>query len=367
MEQRLVSINIVSFNGARYLKKCLESVRNQTYKNIEVNILDNDSQDDTLAIIKEVSKKINLPTTHYKLQTNVGFAKGHNILITKSSGAYMVMLNQDAWLDKNYVAIALEIFNRDATIAALQPKIYRYNFQTQSVVTKEGKRVLDTTGLVMLKNRRVIARGQGQVDEGQFEKEEEVFGADGAAPIFRRAALEDIKLPIPYSERSEKQGSATAGSYTLYPIPSCEYFDEDFFMYKEDVDLSWRLRLYGWKIFYTPSLIAYHERGSGESASTNYLDIIQERKHISRLAKSLSWRNQRLMQVKNEMFWAYVRNLPQILIKEIASFFYILFFEPYALSSIKEFFALLPRALKKRFLIMAHRKITARQFSQWLQ
>lgn len=262
------------------------------------------------------------------------------------------MLNQDGWLDKDYVKNALDVFKKDDKIAALQPKIYRYDFEKGEVVKKDGKPIIDATGLVMFKNRRIIARGQGQKDEGQFDQQEQVFGVDGAAPIFRQKALEDIKLPIPS---------------TLNLKPSFEYFDEDFFMYKEDVDLSWRLRLYGWEILYSPKLIAYHERGSGESAATDYLSILRERKHIGKLAKSLSWRNQRLMQIKNEIPSLYIRHLPYIFFKEIASLTYILLFERYALQSMKEFFVLIPNAWQKRKEIMAHKKAGHRKMAKWFQ
>lgn len=347
----LVSINIVTFNAKRYIEKCLESIANQTYKTLEVGILDNNSEDNTRELIAEALKTFSLKAKTYKLKTNMGFAKGQNILIQKSRGEYILMLNQDAWIDENYVKNALDVFQKNDKIAALQPKIYRYTAEKESVVKSEGKPIIDATGLIMLKNRRIIARGQGQKDEGQFDKEESIFGVDGAAPIFRRMALEDTKL-------SKNSKLKTENS---------EYLDEDFFMYKEDVDISWRLRLYGWEIHYSPKVIAYHERGSGDSAATNYVSILKERKHIGTLAKSLSWHNQRLMQVKNELLPLYIIHFPRIIVKEIASLIYILLFERYALQSIKAFFFLAPKAWRKRREIMAKRKAGYREMKQWFQ
>lgn len=344
----LVSINIVAFNAHSYLKKALTSALAQSYRHIEVYVLDNNSSDDTLALAKSFTdKRLHIVTS----KMNTGFAKGHNILIDESKGEYVLLLNQDAWLKDDYVKKALEIFEKDDKIAAIQPKLFRYDFAHHSVVERNGGYVLDTTGLLMLKNRRIIARGQGMPDEGQFDKQEEVFGADGAVPMYRRQALDDVKLALNSKERDS----------------SFEYFDEDFFMYKEDVDLSWRLRLAGWKIIYDPGVIAYHQRGSGESASTSYRDIVRERKNISALAKSLSWRNQRLMQVKNELPALYLRHLPFIAAKEIASFAYILLFERYALRSMKDFFALLPNALRKRRSIKARRIASASDMKPWFQ
>lgn len=339
----LVSINIVTFNAHIYLKKALESALGQTYSPIDIHLLDNNSSDDTVTIARSFKDE----RLHIHLRKeNTGFAKGHNILIKKSRGEFVVLLNQDAWLDPAFVARGVEIFKKNDKLGALQPKIFRYRFDENSIVTKEGKPVIDATGLVMLKNRRIIARGQGQTDTGQFDSAQEIFGADGAVPMYRRASLEDIAL--------------TLDMHT-------EYFDEDFFMYKEDVDLSWRLRLYGWKIVYSPALLAYHARGSGESASTNYLDILKERRNISALAKSLSWRNQRLMQLKNEFSALYVRHSVHILLKEISSFAYILLFERYALRAVKDFFRLAPRAYQKRRIIMAQRRVDAAHVSKWFQ
>ena len=364
----LVSINVVTFNAKPYIQTALKSIKAQTYPHIEVNILDNNSQDGTPEIIDTILNDLKLKAINYKLKANTGFAKGHNILIRKSRGEYVLLLNQDAWLDKEYVSRALEIFGQDDTIAAIQPKIYRYSFAAGAVVARDGKAVIDATGLAILKNRRVIARGQGQTDNGQFDNQEEVFGADGAVPIYRRMALEDVALPLsnPPSRGASADLRTSTNSQTHQGVLK-EYFDEDFFMYKEDVDLSWRLRLYGWNILYSPRVIAYHARGSGESASRKYSEIIQERRHISPLAKSLSWRNQRLMQIKDELPGLYVRHFPFILGKELASFLYILFFERYALRSMREFFTLLPNALRKRKIIMQHIAISRKQLTHWFQ
>ena len=184
-----------------------------------------------------------------------------------------MLLNQDAILTPNFLKEAIKILEKDKRIGALQPKVLKYDFQE-----KKPKNIFDTTGLLMLKNRRIINRGQGQKDKDQFNKQEEIFGADGAVPIYRRKTLENIKLPICADPRSYPHQSV-----------SYEYFDESFFAYKEDVDLAWRMRLYGWKIIYAPNVLAYHERGAGESASRKALDILKERRSISLFAKTISF------------------------------------------------------------------------------
>lgn len=382
MERPLVSIDLLMFKEEKEaLKKAIESVINQTYRPIELNVLDNNpgekGRGTLLKELKEILKGATPPLffQYSASQRNTGFAGGHNILIRQSKGAYICMLNSDAWLDNHFVANALEIFAEDEKIGAVQSKMFRYDFKKDRVVTKDDKALIDATGLLMLKNRRVIARGQGEKDEGQYdyppshkatadfrfsndsasphqENLKEIFGADGAAPVYLREALEDVKL----SKHS-----------TLNAERSFEYLDESFFAYKEDVDLAWRLRLYGWKTIYSPNLVSFHARGSGESAARSYLAIIKERRAIKSLAKELSWRNQRLMQVKNELCLLFLLHFPRIFLKEIASFFYILFFERYALRSMRDFFRLLPQAIAKRRIIMAHKRVGCKEMARWFE
>ena len=87
------------------------------------------------------------------------------------------------------------------------------------------------------RDRGAFDRGENELDVGQYELEEQVFGVSAAALVARREALESVRV---------------AG----------EYLDETFFMYKEDVDLSWRFRLAGWECWYVPSAVAYHARTS---------------------------------------------------------------------------------------------------------
>jgi GT2 family glycosyltransferase len=338
----LVSINLLSWNGEKYIRDCLGSVFNQTYPNLEIVIVDNGSTDKTVDYLKEIkTKKRDLKIIFNP--KNIGFAAGHNQLIRESKGEFILCLNQDVILDKNFIQGAIEIFNRDKKAAAVQGKLLRWQkglpiFENYS--DYQVSHIIDTTGLVVLKNRRIINRGQGEIDQGQFEKIEEIFGPDGAAPVYRRKALEDIKI-------------------------GNEYFDEDFFAYKEDVDLAWRLRLYGWKIFYQPKSVAFHDRTAGDSFAVSYINIIQERLKISKFGKYLAFKNQRLMQLKNEDYWLLIKHLPWFLPKEIASWFFVLIFERYTWRAIKDLFKKMPRAWQKRKVIMANKRIGTKEIERW--
>ena len=340
----LVSISLLTWNGEKYIKDCLNSVFNQTYSNLEILIRDNNSEDRTVQYIKDIKKR------HKNLKfflnpKNVGFAIGHNQTIKKSKGDFILCLNQDVVLNKDFILKAIKLFKKDKKTASVQGKLLRWqkglsisNDYSDYQITH----IIDTVGLLILKNRRIVNKGQGEIDEGQFENIEEIFGPDGATPIYRRKALEDVKI-------------------------NNEYFDEDFFAYKEDVDLAWRLRLYGWKSFYQPKSIAYHDRTAGDSFALSYINIIKERLKINKFGKYLAFKNQRLMQIKNEQIGSFIKYFPNFLIKEISSWGYVLLFERYTYKAIKDLLKLIPKVLKKRKIIMRKKRINSKEINRWFK
>ena len=331
--KKLVSINILTYNGEKLIGPCLKSVLKQTYANLEILIIDNGSKDGTIKKVKSQKSKAKI----IENEQNLGFSAGHNIGIRKSMGEYILCLNQDVVLDKDFVKYAVEAMEKNNRIAAVQGKLYKIKSQKLKV-----KSIIDTTGLVIFKNRRVVNRGQGTEDKGQYNKTEEIFGVDGAAPLYCRKALEDVKIDN-------------------------EYFDEDFFCYKEDVDLAWRMRLYGWKAIYEPKAIAYHLRGAGEKAVKNYVSVIQQRKNLSKFAKFYSFKNDRLMRIKNELPSLFFRDIFSILIKELGAWAYVLIFEHYTWKAIKELFRQMPNAWRKRKIIMENKKNNSKDIKKWIQ
>jgi len=131
--------------------------------------------------------------------------------------------------------------------------------------------------------------------------------------------------------------------------------------------LAWRLQLYGWKAWFEPKAVAWHARTAGDSAQTSYLGIIKERLKINRFGKFHSFKNQRLMQIKNEQPELLLKHLIRWLPKEIASWFYVLLFEHYTWKSIKELLKLAPRAWQKRKIIMAQKTINNKKIEKWFK
>lgn len=341
----LVSINLLSWNGKKYVDDCLSSVFNQTYPNLEVLVIDNGSKDGTIDCLKEINKKHKNLRIVFIYPKNVGFAVAHNHLIQESKGEFVICLNQDVILDKDFIKQGIETFQQNDKISTVQGKLLRWKKGLSTSSENVGyhiSHIIDTTGLIVLKNRRIINRGQGEIDQGQFEKAEEIFGADGAVPIYRKKALEDIKIEN-------------------------EYFDEDFFAYKEDVDLAWRMKLYGWKAIYQPKSIAWHDRTAGDSAAISYIRIIKERLKINKFAKYLAFKNQRLMQIKNEQIVPLIKHAPRFLLKEAISWAYVLILEKYTWKAIKDLFKQTPSAWRKRKIISAKKRVRNNKIEKWFK
>ncbi len=344
-----VSINLLLYKPGIYLKPCLESVLRQSYQDFELLIIDNNSGDGTVDDVKKTMTQAQnsgtaLPTWRLiENKENLGFAAGHNLGIRESRGKLVFLLNQDIILDVDFLKNIVDAFNQNEKIGAIQGKLLRLSVADEQLIKTD---IIDNAGLVILKNRRIIARGQGQTNGGVFDKSEEIFGVDGAAPIYRRVALEDLKICL-------------GGE--------CEYLDEDFFMYKEDVDLAWRLRLVGWQAYYAPTAIAWHARTAGDSAARNYFAIIRERLKIDKFAKYVAFKNQRLMQIKNEQPELLLKHFFWFLPKEVGSWVYVILFERYTWKAISDLFKQAPRAWQKRKIIMVRKRVSNKEMAGWFK
>lgn len=368
-----ITISLINYNGKKFVFAAIESAVNQNYPNLEIIIFDNNSTDGTRAEIErrlpeweEKRKKIKngfsgeaiKPQMIYiKNSDNTGFGRPHNQAIRQAKGEFILLLNYDAILTQDYIINALKPF-QDDKVGATQGKLLRYDFDKNELRKSEkdsSLNIIDTTGLRMFKNRRIVCIGQGEPDKGQFETEKEIFGADGAVPVYRAKALEDIKLPIlKHNPNSEKY--------------SYEYFDEDFFMYKEDVDLAWRLRLAGWKTVYAPQAVAYHGRGSGDSMAMSFIDIIRERRKINEMAKFLSSKHQRLMQIKNDFpSLLFFNHFFQFMSKEIGAWIYTAIFEGFALKAFKDIWRNAPIFLEKRKMVMSRKRVSVKDMERWFE
>lgn len=316
-----VTVSLVTYQGAHWLRGCLSTLAEQTFQDFELLALDNFSSDATADLLTEVAASDERIVVR-RSDVNEGYATGHNHNLRIARGEFVVLLNQDVELDASFLEEAVRAFRDDPEIGAVQARVRR--------LSNDGTRsdILDTAGLVMQRDRRFVSRGQGEADGPGYGREEEIFGADGPAPVYRRRALDDARVP------------GRGGSW--------EVLDEDFFMYKEDVDLAWRLQRLGWRTRYAPTALAWHARGAGGPKAVTMVEIARTNWAIRRWIKALSWRNQRLTQLKNDRFADYVADLPWIARREFLSWAFILLADPLRLIAVPTLLSSLPAILRKR-------------------
>ncbi|MBT7553386.1 glycosyltransferase, partial [bacterium] len=142
-----ITISLLTWNGARYLPWLLKSLENQTYKDWELLVLDNASNDQSVATVKEYYP----PAKVIQQKTNLGFAKGHNLLVSWSKSDYILFLNQDLMLAPNYLEDAIDFLDKNPNVASVSGKLLYWDFE-QSNTTK----IIDSFGLKINKNRKVI-------------------------------------------------------------------------------------------------------------------------------------------------------------------------------------------------------------------
>ncbi|MBZ5514908.1 MAG: glycosyltransferase family 2 protein [Acidobacteriia bacterium] len=227
MASDLVSVLITTHNEAGVLPHCLKSLTNQEYPQLEVIIVDNASTDDTREILGRLER------SHRVLYnpTNVGFAAAQNQAMRLARGQWMLSLNPDVILSPSFVAEAVAIAESDPCIGTVCGKLLRWIPARDPCFT----RVIDSTGIYFLRNLRHLDRGGDETDNGQYDQPAYVFGSTGAAALYRRRMVEEVSL-------------------------MGEFYDEDFFGYREDADVAWRAQLMGWRCIYTPRAIGWHVR-----------------------------------------------------------------------------------------------------------
>ncbi len=331
-QRPLISVNLVVYNGEKYIRQCLDSIRKQVYENFEVNILDNNSSDSTREIIKNEFSELNLAEG----KKNLGTWPGQEELLKHSRGEYVVALSVDVILNPHFIEEAVNVFKKDRKIGAIQGKIY----------STRNPRAVDTCGFEAFKSRRIVNIGHGQEDRGQFGQETEIFAVEGAVPVFRRQALENCRL--------ESQGG--------------RIIDPDFFWYGDDLDLAWRMRLFGWKQVFAPAAIAYHDRQTTKAlAGGGWREFIKIRKIVPMFKRRLDWRNTTLAIIKNDFAVNFLRDLPYIFWRQLRLWGYFLLFEPAMFLEIFKVAKLLPKMLKRRDEIMRKARVPAKEMRKWFK
>ncbi len=308
MDDLSVSVIIVNWNHGRLLATCLEALLAQDFPVFDVMVVDNASTDNSPDWIARHYPTVRL----HRFPENCGFSVALNQGVNATEGSFILSLNPDVVLRPDAITEMVRAAGRDERIGMVAPKLLQAG----------NPALLDSTGLFIDRRRRPYDRGQGEPDQGQYDTRLNVFGACGAAALYRRTMLDDLAL-------------------------GGEFFDQDFFAYYEDADLAWRAKLRKWRCVYAPGAIATHDRGGG--------DALRKPGRASKGARGprLALRNRYLMTIKNDTLAQFLLDLPRRLAAELPRRAYAALFRPQVLLVLVDLVRLWPSARRKRRWIRA--------------
>ncbi len=388
----MVSITIVTWNSAQHLGECFAALRGQDYRELEVIIVDNASEDGTRALLQEVEGQWRVIYN----ERNVGFAAGQNQAIRASRGEWVLCLNPDVVLSPDFIAQLIRAGEGHPQAGSLCGKLLRWDpsphkveqpFRvgsssnneagralrsstsapdrdiegglargpegplypnlhgtpegvplqnqipaTTSAVDTDPRRtnIIDSTGIYFTPNMRHLDRGAEETDHGQYDRTQYVFGASGAAAFFRRNFIEAVSV----------EG---------------EFFDEEFFAFREDGDLAWRAQLMGWKCLYVPMAVAWHVRRVTP----------ERRKDLPLVINWHSAKNRFLMRGKNASGWLCWRLFFPVLWRDIMTFGYAAVSDRRLWSAVTYWWKARDSIRRKRAIIQSRRRVSDRELVWW--
>jgi GT2 family glycosyltransferase len=292
-----VTIVIPNWNGKHFLKTCLDSLNNQTHTNYTTIVVDNGSTDGSVEYLREFYPHIEV----VRFTENRGFSVAVNEGIRRADGEYIALLNNDTEVDSRWLEELVNALERHPETGFCASKMLNYYKRT----------IIDTIGDGFSRYGIAFKRGARKKDGPRYSREECVFGACAGASIYRKELFEEVGL-----------------------------FDEDFFAYLEDIDLSFRAQLKGYRCLYVPTAVVYHIMG-GTSGGKGY--------SLRRMAGKVV--NKLFVVIKDMPAKLLLKNYPFILFAFTVEGFILflsLFLDPTTFKKEVGRLKLLPKMLKKR-------------------
>ena len=319
---RLVSVVLVTWNSAPYLRRCLDGIRQQTWPDRELIVVDNASSDDSAEILAADATRL------IRNDSNRGFAAAANQGIYAAAGEFILLVNPDAFLEADYIARIVAAFD------AAGPE---FGMATGKLLRGEGPEIrptntIDSKGIRMTRSGRHLDIDQGLEDDDEAMADYEVFGPSGAAAIYRMAFLRDVAI-------------------------DGEIFDEDFFSYREDADLAWRGRLFGWRAVYVHDAVGYHVRRVTP----------ERRSDLPPEINMHSVKNRFLLRLKNEGPYLALRNFPFEISRDIVTLGAVLTIEQTSLPALTWLYRNRARVLRKRRAIQRRRRVSDETLARWFR
>lgn len=320
----LVSVTIVTYNSGRYIKRCLESVLGQKGPDIEVIVVDNNSTDGTSDILEQFEDRCVVAFN----SKNLGFAAAQNQAILRSRGNWILTLNPDVLLMPYFIQALVEAGRNDPSVGSVCGKLLVMSPDFDI----DARPRVDSTGIYFTPNLRHLDRGSREIDNGHYLKREYVFGATAAAALYRRDMIDDISV-------------------------GGEFFDPDFFAYREDADVAWRAQLLGWRCLYTPYARGYHVRAV----------LPGNRRALPRAINMHSVKNRFLMRIKNMTGQLYRKCWLAITARDFVVFGCCILYEHYSLKAFVEICRAWHRTWEKRRWIMQRKRVTDEYIAAWFR
>jgi len=316
-----VSIVLVTWNSAPYLRRCLDGILQQTYRDRELIVVDNASSDTSVELVAPHATRV------IRNDANRGFSAAVNQGLAAATGEFLLLLNPDCYLLPDYAERLVAVLGDDVGSATgLLIRAQGWDIEP----TKE----IDSMGIRMTRTGRHLDLNQGAPANRQPPTANpfEVFGVSGAAAMFRVSFLRDIAV-------------------------DGEALDEDFFAYREDADLAWRGRLRGWRAVCEPRAVGHHVRRVTPAA----------RHKLPADINMHSVKNRFLLRIKNEGMYLALRNAPFELARDLVVLLAALTVERSSLPAFAWLWRNRKRVLAKRRAIQSRRTVSDRELAQWFR
>jgi len=247
-----VAVVILNWNGKKFLEQFLPSVVNSTYHNKRIIVADNASTDDSVAFLQSHYPSVEL----IKNSSNEGFAKGYNTALKKVESDYYVLLNSDVEVSPGWIEPVIDLMEADKNIAACQPRLLAFHDKHKFEYAGACGGWIDKLGYPFARGR---VFEHCETDRGQYNEAQECFWASGAALFIRAKVYRDL------------------GG-----------LDEYFFAHQEEIDLCWRIKLSGYKVYVQPASVVYHVGGGTLPKGNSKKTYLNFRNNLVMLYKNLS-------------------------------------------------------------------------------
>lgn len=317
-----VAVCIVTHDSAPDLPGCLESLAALEHRPLEIVVVDCASRDGSAEVARAHAPAA-IPGQIVELGENRGFAGGMNAALALTSAPFVLTLNADARPAPGFVTRLLD--------RAAQPGLRVGAVTGRLVRPPQGdSRQLDACGMRLTKTWRHFDRGSGETDHGQFGQPERVFGATGAASLFRRAALDD---------------AAVDG----------EVFDSRFHSFREDAELCFRLRERGWEVLYEPAAVAEHRR----------FNLPERRSAMPAFVNYHSLKNRYLLRIYHQTAGNFFRTFAPTLARDLGALAWVLLRERSSLPAYGWLWRHRQELRARRRTIQERRTVPARDVDRW--